>query len=95
MLTAPQSLTVEGISDTTVTLLWSSPDPPNGIITQYTVEYRRTVDTLFTIFNLSNTTLIYMVTGLAVDTEYQFRLTAAIVVGNGPFSEVVQQTCKL
>lgn len=95
MPTAPQSLTVEGISDTTVTLLWSSPDLPIGIITQYTMEYRRTVDTLFTIVNLSNTTLIYMVTGLAVDTENQFRLTAATVVGNGLFSEVVQQTCKL
>jgi len=72
-----------------------SPDPANGIITQYMMEYRRSVDSSYTSVTLSATTLMYTVSGLDVDTEYQFRVRASTSVGNGNYSsEISQQTCK-
>jgi len=68
-----------------------SPDPANGIITQYMMEYRRSVDSSYTSVTLSATTLMYTVSGLDVDTEYQFRVRASTRVGGGPFTDVVTQ----
>ena len=72
-----------------------SPDPANGIITQYMMEYRRSVDSSYTSVTLSATTLMYTVSGLDVDTEYQFRVRASTRFGDGNYSsEISQQTCK-
>ena len=35
--TAPQNFTVEGASETTITVLWRVPEMPNGVIAQYNV----------------------------------------------------------
>ena len=37
--TPPRSLMIVDVTDTTVTLSWMPPDPPNGIITNYRVQY--------------------------------------------------------
>ena len=37
MPTAPRNLEYKDLTNTGVTLTWSRPDPPNGIITQYNV----------------------------------------------------------
>ena len=68
-----------------------SPNPSNGIITQYMMEYRRSVDSSYTSVTLSATTLMYTVSGLDVDTEYQFRVRASTSVGDGPFTDLVTQ----
>ena len=41
VLTAPKLLMVVNITNTTVTLSWMPPDSPNGIITHYQVQYKR------------------------------------------------------
>ena len=77
-------------TDTTVTLSWMPPDPPNGIITQYQVQYRRSdsSDSYVTTRTMTND-LTYTVTGLTANTEYDFRVRAATVVARGPPSNVV------
>ena len=65
------------------------PDPPNGIITQYLVQYRRLVDSRLTEVNTPATDLTYTVTGLMIATEYRFRVRAVTVVGVGDRSNIV------
>ena len=86
--TAPRSLMVVDVTDTTVTLSWISPDPPNGIITQYQIQYRRQNNGTFS-NNQITTDLTDTVTGLMTGTLYGFRVRAFTAVGNGPSSNVV------
>ena len=80
------------VTDTTVILSWMPPDPPNGIITQYQVQYRiANSDDSFgnNEVNTLSTDLNYTVTGLTTSTEYEFRVRAFTLVGRGPSSNVV------
>ena len=86
--TAPRSLMIVDVTDTTVTLSWISPDPPNGMITQYQVQYRRTNSGGSFGNNQVTTDLTYTVTGLTTGTLYGFRVRAFTAVGNGPPSDV-------
>ena len=89
--TEPESLTVVNVTDTAVTLSWTPPDPPNGIITQYEVQYRRVSDN-YTSLQPLNTNLTRTVTGLTIGTQYEFRVRARTTVGYGSFSNVVTAT---
>ena len=84
---APRSLMVVDVTNTAVILSWMSPDPPNGIITQYQVQYRKSGGSFGN--NQMTTNLTYTVTGLITGTQYDFRMRAFTVVGNGPPSDVV------
>ena len=99
---------VVGSTETSVTLSWMAPDPPNGNITQYNVLYRIRDGSRFTTVNTMATDLTYTVTELTTATEYRFRVTAFTVVGEGNRSDFVdvfvgklnmyqgkQQTCRL
>ena len=86
--TPPRSLMVVDVTDTTVTLSWMPPDPPNGIITQYQIQYRGTNSSSFS-NNQVTTDLTYTVTGLTTNTEYDFRVRAFTVVDRGPPSDIV------
>ena len=77
------------VTDTTVTLSWMPPDPPNGIITQYQIQYRRTSSGGSFGNNQMTTDLTYTVTGLMTGTQYDLRVRAFTVVGRGPPSNVV------
>ena len=85
--TAPRSLMVVVVTNTIMTLSWMPPDPPNGIITQYQVQYRRS-DGRFR-NNQVTTDLTDTVTGLMTGTQYDFRVRAFTVVGRGPPSDIV------
>ena len=95
--TAPKSLMIVSITNTTVSLSWMPPDTPNGIITQYQLQYRRSdSSTNITSLNISNANLTYTVTGLSSNTEYLFIVRAFTVVGHGNASnEVNDYTSKL
>ena len=73
------------------------PDTPNGIITQYQLQYSRsTSHTNITSLNISNANMTYTVTGLSSNTEYMFTVRAFTVVGHGNASnEVTDYTGKL
>ena len=89
---------VVNVTDTTMRLSWTPPQVPNGIITHYQVQYRRSdsSSSTFTSLNLTSTDLAYTVTELTSDTEYVVRVRAFTVVGHGPSSnEVTYYTSKL
>ena len=94
--TAPRSLLVIDSTDTSVTLSWMPPDPTNGIITQYQMQYRRNdnsgdsfADNEVNIMATDLTDMTYTVTGLMTATEYRFRVRAFTVVGQGVPSNFV------
>ena len=87
--TAPRSLMLEDVTDTTVTLSWMPPDPPNGIIKSYRVQYKRSDRSSYSSIDTMNTDLTYTVTGLTINTEYVFRVRADTLVGRSDPSNVV------
>ena len=89
--TEPRLLKVLNVSNTTVTLSWIPPDSPNGIITHYQVQYKRSDSSgNFISLELFDPILTYTVTGLTSDTEYVFRVRAFTVVMHGPPSDDVK-----
>ena len=79
-----------------MTLSWMPPEVPNGIITQYQMEYSSGNSSDFISLNINNSILTYAVTGLTSNTEYVFRVRAFTIVGHGPPSnEVTHYTSKL
>ena len=87
---------VVNITNTTVTLSWMPPDSPNGIITHYQVQYKRSDSSgNFTSLEQFDPVLNYTVTGLTSDTEYVFRVRAFTVVMHGlPSNDVTALTSK-
>ena len=87
------------VTDTTMSLSWTPPQMPNGIITLYQVQYRRSdnsSNSTFTSLNTTNAILTHTVTKLTSDTEYVFRVRAFTSAGHGPSSnEVTHYTSKL
>ena len=69
------------------------PETPNGVITQYSVQYDGS-----TIGNFGKSMLNGMmgtVEGLSPDTEYELRLKAYTRVGPGPHASLIVKTSKL
>ena len=60
-----------------------SPDSPNGIITNYRVQYSISDCDNYTSIDTNTTDLTYTVTGLSTNTEYDFRVRADTVVSLG------------
>ena len=88
--TAPRSLMIVNVTDTTVTLSWLLPAMANGIIDQYQIQYRRSDSSDgYVSENTSPPTLTYTVTGLTTNTEYDFRVRARTGHGRGPNSDIV------
>ena len=85
------------VTDTTVTLSWSLPSMPNGIITEYRIRFSRSDNNDSDIQNTMNSISMYTVTGLASNTEYTFEVRAFTRVGSGPYSDdtVTVRTSKL
>jgi len=78
-------------TDNIVTLSWMTPDPANGIITNYQLEYRSTADSPFTIL-VNSTELTRIATGLSPQTGYEFRVAAYTRVGIGPYTNAIRAT---
>jgi len=94
----PQSLIVNSVTDTTVTLSWSPPDPTNGVITQYELQYKLCEHINYNTQLPLNTAVTRTVTSLSNNTEYCFRVRAYTVVsfGGGEWTDnVMGRTCKL
>ena len=87
MPSEPRSLEIFTIDSSSVTLQWTAPDPPNGVITQYSIQFNGTgVD------DLNGNVLMYTIGGLLSDTVYVLQLTASTSVGAGPPSSVTVVT---
>ena len=83
-------LDIVSVNSSSVTLQWRVPDPPNGVITQYSIQLNGT-----DIDDLSSNVLMYTIGGLSPDTVYVLQLSAHTIVGEGPPSSVTIITCKL
>ena len=84
------------ITDTTVILSWLPPDPPNGVILHYLLEYRINGSSEdFTVVNISATNQIHTITELMISSQYRFMLTAFTVVGRGNSSIIFVLVGKL
>ena len=81
---------IVSVNSSSVTLQWRAPDPPNGVITQYSIQLNGT-----DITDLSSNVLMYTIGGLPSDTVYVLKLSAHTIIGEGPFSSVTIITCKL
>ena len=88
---------MENVTDTTVTLSWLPPDPPNGIITNYRIRFSRSDNNDSQTQDTMNNISMYTVTGLDSNTEYTFEVRAFTRVGSGPYSDdtVIVYTSKL
>ena len=73
-----------------MTLQWRPPVTPNGIITQYSLQYNTTA-----VANTTNNVLMYTVSGLSPETVYVLQVRAHTSVGVGPSSGVIVVTRKL
>ena len=87
--TPPRSLVIVDDTDTTVTLSWMPPDPTNGIITQYRVQYSISDRDNYMSIDTNTNDLTYTVTELTTNTEYDFRVTADTRAGRSDLSNVV------
>ena len=78
------------VNSSSVTLQWSPPDPPNGMIIQYSIQLNGTDGV-----NLSSSVQMYTIGQLPSDTVYVLQLTAFTSAGEGPPSSITIITCKL
>ncbi|XP_065904893.1 uncharacterized protein [Dysidea avara] len=98
--TEPCDIVATGVTQSSISLSWQRPDPPNGLITNYTVSYiamvtyfNQTTGELGT-FSINNSTTVLAddniilsslnFTDLRLGTEYQFTIVAYTNVGPGP-----------
>ena len=86
----PQSLETVSVNSSSVALQWRPPVTPNGIITQYLLQYNTTA-----VANTTNNVLIYTVSGLSPDTVYVLQVRAYTEAGAGSPTIITIITRKL
>ncbi|XP_046404271.1 neogenin isoform X2 [Ischnura elegans] len=86
---APQNVTVETASSTSIIVRWESPslEGQNGVITGYKIRYRRKGKRRGETVTTAGDQRLHVLTGLEKSSEYQIRMWALTVNGTGPSSE--------
>ena len=84
---------VASVTSSTVTLQWEPPETPNGLITEYSIQYDGSVVDNFGSVTLNR--LMGTVERLSPDTEYVLQLRAHTKVGPGPPTNLTVKTSKL
>ncbi|XP_065904495.1 phosphatidylinositol phosphatase PTPRQ-like isoform X2 [Dysidea avara] len=98
--TEPRDIVATNVTQSSISLTWQRPDPPNGLITNFTVSYNATVTYFnqvtgqmeaFVFYNFTSVELSddiisvsFNLTDLRLGTEYQFTIVAYTNVGPGP-----------
>ena len=80
---------IVAVASSYVTIRWSTPYTPNGVITQYSIWRNETNITHF-----SSSVLMYTIEELSPDTVYILQLRGHTRVGAGPPSNLTIVTCK-
>ena len=88
-------------SSTSIFAAWSSPDPPNGIIANYTIVYRpvdavadydpSTLEGSTTYYTNADTTML-MAVNLQSAVLYNIQLAATNQIGTSPFTQDLECT---
>ncbi|XP_038066690.1 tyrosine-protein phosphatase 99A-like [Patiria miniata] len=90
--TVPLDVAIQNVDYVSITLQWSEPDPPQGIIIHYTVRYWRSGQSgKLTLIN-NVVQLMYEITGLETNETHFLQVQAETSVGAGPWSEKVFAT---
>ena len=92
MPSEPRSLEIVSVNSSSVTLQWRPPEPLNGVITHYSLQFDVTI-----IDNFGNSMpnmLMGTVGGLSPDNLYLLRLMANTAAGQGPASSITVRTRK-
>uniref|UniRef100_A0A8C5S6U9 receptor protein-tyrosine kinase n=1 Tax=Laticauda laticaudata TaxID=8630 RepID=A0A8C5S6U9_LATLA len=90
---APSQVTAidqQNVGQNSVTLLWSQPDQPNGIILEYEIKYYekdKEMQSYSTLKSKANRTTVF---GLKPATRYIFQVRARTSAGCGKFSEALE-----
>ncbi|XP_022109752.1 receptor-type tyrosine-protein phosphatase kappa-like isoform X2 [Acanthaster planci] len=92
--TVPLNVAIQNVDDVSITVKWSEPDPPQGIITQYNVRYRRDGETKNKT-DTDVTPLVYSIMSLDTNVTYYVQVQAETSVGAGPWSQEVNATTKI
>ena len=87
---APQNFIAVTLGPRTISLNWSRPSTPNGVITNYSLEYRSSTDRGMKVYN--STILSAIVENLNEFTSYTFQLSANTTVGGGPAANAMAMT---
>ena len=92
----PRGCVALPLSSTSFVVMWSSPDPPNGIIANYTIVYRpvdavadydpSTLEGSTTDYTGANTTMLTAV-NLQSAVLYSIQLAATNQIGTSPFTQ--------
>ena len=89
----PCSLEVALVTSHSVTLQWIPPEPHNGVITRYSLQYDGSVIDNFG--SKSGNIMMGTMEPLSPNTEYVVQLKAHTRVGSGLPSNLAVKTCKL
>ena len=93
---APVDLVVTNVTSTTIGLMWGEvPETDrNGIITEYQLRFRQqdSVNNTWTYVTVNGSTLKANLSGLQEFVTYFIQISAATVVGVGPFSLEINTT---
>ena len=89
----PENVRVTASTSNSLRIEWAAPASPdrNGIITGYTVQYKRSDESSYTTLSATSATLTSL-TSLNEFTEYHVRVAAATWRGLGPFSDALATT---
>ncbi len=88
----PQNFQAGMIASTQVSLSWSRPRTPNGVITHYTVTYSNETTNNSTMVEYVETVTGYIVDGLNEFTAYRFTVSATTSAGTGPQALLIRTT---
>ena len=84
-------LYVSDYSPYSLSISWSQPLAPNGIITVYEIRYRESTST--GPYNITNTTnMQYSIVGLIPNTSYTIETRAYTSVGPGEWTSITDET---
>ncbi|XP_038048244.1 receptor-type tyrosine-protein phosphatase mu-like [Patiria miniata] len=90
--TVPLNVNITNVSEDSITVTWMKPDPPQGNITAYDVAWTLGDDHDTRQETAVGITVAYRIDGLRVDNTYNVEVRAKTVIGDGPWSEVINAT---
>ncbi|XP_071800236.1 receptor-type tyrosine-protein phosphatase mu-like [Asterias amurensis] len=95
---APMDLMVRSADENSITVEWTEPDPPHGIILNYDISYWPSMEgeTSATIRrDIGVTSLSYRIEGLTTNVNYSIKVRAKTSAGNGSWSAAVSGTARI
>ncbi|XP_038066662.1 phosphatidylinositol phosphatase PTPRQ-like [Patiria miniata] len=93
--TVPLNIVIQNVDDVSITLQWSEPDPPQGIVTNYNVRYWRNGQSGNPTPINDVVLLMHEINGLETNVTYNIQVQAETSVGEGPWSEEVTAVTRI